>query len=578
MKCELTCCLNVEDPALSDITQAVSKLMGFLKDHGVEDSVFLSEFELAAAEAINNAVEHGCVASPSKFFHARLYLRNEFVELHVLDPSDFSGWNAPPELPDDPLSEGGRGHFLMSQMTDEISHRKENGRHVIVLRKFFKSGSWQYFPGHTDQLLNEMTEELVSSYEMISTLLGLGEWLATASDLDAFTVGALRRLCEVTGAQVAYVRLLEDGELKLIKQAGQGLAPAPRAIAKLNPGVEAEVFRTGNEITLPMGQTLPPHDPLANQLDSGFVAPVLFKDRREGILVLGQTEPSSFFDAGKLKIARVVAEYLGIVRVMHDLQRRRVTEDRALHDLEIASQIQLSLMPREITNLPGLDICGRCLPALEAGGDYFDVLPLPGGAVLFIIADVMGKGLPAALLATMLRTNLRAIVAGGESDPGQIITLTNKLMCPDLVQLEMFITMSCAWVAPARDIIRTSGAGHLPGLLLRPETQPDHDKNPYIEISGAGIPLGIFLDSSYSSEAFAFAPGDRLILLTDGIIEACSPNNVLFDAVGLRISLIASKQMTSGDAVERLLADVTDFTQGASPSDDRTVLMFRRTD
>jgi serine phosphatase RsbU (regulator of sigma subunit)/anti-sigma regulatory factor (Ser/Thr protein kinase) len=577
MKCELSCCLDVEEPLLSDVTATVVQLMGFLRDHGVGDAVFLGEFELAAAEAINNAVEHGCSSTENKFFHARLYLRHEYVELRVLDPSSFAGWESPPELPDDPLDEGGRGHYLMTMMTDEILHTEENGRHVIILRKHFKSGPWEYLPGHADQIMQETTDELVSSYEMISTLLGLGEWLATASDFDAFTAGALEKLCEVTQAEFAYVRLLEEGELLLAKQHGESLAAPDPALSPTSAGLEAEVFRSGQEVTLAMGNSLSPHDPLARKLDSGFIAPVLFKDRREGILVLGRTQPATFFDAGNLKIARVVAEYLGIVHVMHKLQSHRVAEKRALRDLEIAAKIQLSLMPQEINNLPGLDICGRCQPALQAGGDYFDVLQLPDGAVLLLIADVMGKGLSAALLATMLRTNLRCIVSDGNSDPGAIVTKANHLMFADLIKLEMFITLSCAWVAPDRSMVRSVGAGHLPGLLQRAPHRATPTESSWVEISGTGMPLGIFADSNYTSTSFVLSPGDKFLLITDGILEATSPDGAFFEMEGVRQALAATHEKEAVHAVEGLLQDVAAFTKGSPPSDDRTVLLFRRT-
>ena len=290
MKCELSCCLDVQDPGLADVTGTVLQLVGFLRDHGVTDDKFVSEFELATAEAVNNAIEHGCQTTAEKFFRARLYLRPEFVELRVVDPSDFEGWKEAPCLPDDPFQEGGRGHFLMAQMTDELLHERENGCHVLILRKRFSNG-WRYEPGETDRMVSEMTDELVSSYEMINTLVGLGEWLATAPDMYSFMDGALERLCSVTDAETAYVRFEDRGKLALLRQWGEMLAPPPAVLDVMGPGVEHDVFRTGNEITLPVGFSLPDGDSLCGMLSSGFVAPVSFKDRRRGVLVMGRTNP-----------------------------------------------------------------------------------------------------------------------------------------------------------------------------------------------------------------------------------------------------------------------------------------------
>ena len=570
MKCELSCCLDVENPGLSDITGTVLQLVGFLRDHGVADDKFVSEFELAAAEAINNATEHGCGASEKKFFQARLYLRPEFVELRVTDPSDFEGWKEAPSLPDDPFEEGGRGHFLMAQLTDELLHERENGCHVLILRKRFPNG-WQYEPGQADRMISEMTDELVSSYEMINTLVGLGEWLATAPDMYAFMDGALERLCGVTGAETAYVRFDDRGNLALLRQWGEMLKTPPSVLDVTGSGVEHDVFRTGNEITLPMGFSLPGDDSLCGMLTSGFVAPVLFKDQRRGVLVMGRTKPSQFFDAGKLKVARMVADYLGIIVTLGELQKRRGAEERALRDLEIAAQIQLSLMPSEFSSAKGLDIYGTCRPALQAGGDYFDVLVLPDESTLCVMADVMGKGLSAALLAAMLRTNLHAIVANNQTDPGGVIAQINGLMCRDLIKLEMFITMVCIWISPERDRILHASAGHLASILQKAGGE-------ILPIDGAGVPLGIFHDSVYFSQQTAFGLRDRILLYTDGIIEATAADDSMFEVAGVQASLINSAPLSSRTTVDRLLDDVSAFLGKETAADDRTLVLISRTE
>jgi len=568
MNCELSSCLEVRDPKLADITKAVLYLVGFLRDHGITDDAFLGEFELAAAEAINNAIEHGCSASQERFFRVWLHLRQDSVELRVMDPSDFEGWKSAPSLPDDPFAEGGRGHFLMAQMTNEIRHERENNCHVLVLRKLLAQ-RWHYEPGRAETTISEMTDELVSSYEMINTLVGLGEWLATAPDMYAFMDGALERLCQVTGAETAYVRFEDHGQLVLLRQWGKTLRPPSPVLDVADSGVEADVFRTGREITLPMDFVLPPRDAMSGMLISGFVSPVLFKDQKRGALVMGRTTASQFFDAGKLKIARMVADYLGIIVTLGELQKRRGAEERALRDLEIAAQIQLSLMPSEFSSAQGLDIYGTCRPALQAGGDYFDVLVLPDQSILCAMADVMGKGLSAALVAAMLRTNLHAVVSNNETDPGRIIAQVNRLMNRDLIKLEMFITMVCIWIPPGREKILHASAGHLSSVLQKQSGE-------IVTIEGEGVPVGIFHDSVYSSQSTPFGVRDRILLYTDGIVEASGADDTMFETDRLKTSLGESKSLSAKTTVENLLNDVAAFTGSESPSDDRTLILISR--
>lgn len=571
MKCELSCCLEVENPVMQDIPKALEQLVGFLRDNAVGDDLFISQFELAAAEAINNAAEHGCANSKKRFFQARLYLKPEYVELRVIDPSDFGGWKEDPILPDDPLSDGGRGYFIMKHMTDELIHEWENGCHVLILRKRFNQSPWRYSPGRADKMVAEMADEVVSSFEMINTLVDLGEWLAMAPDRSSFLDGALKKLCTVTGADTAYVRIEEKKELRLLRQWGASLKVPDRAVKIIDPSIESHVFVTGREITLPEDSLIAKNDPIFGIMLSEFVSPVVFKDKYRGVLVMGRTKQAPYFDAGQLKVARMVADYIGIIVTLSELQKRHTSDQLALRDLEIASQLQLSLMPSAFSSFHALDLYGTCRPALQAGGDYFDIISLPDTSLLCVIADVMGKGLPAALLSTMLRTNLYAIVASGVSDPSEVISKINHLMSKDLMKLEMFITMTCAWISPDRSMIYNASAGHLPTILQKAGGRID-------EIEGMGIPLGIFHDNVYASQSIPFEIGDRMLLYTDGIIETMTSDDTMFNLTGLKrfLKISLDKKYSSLETVAGLLNEIEVFSENKPAADDRTVIIVSR--
>jgi serine phosphatase RsbU (regulator of sigma subunit) len=414
-----------------------------------------------------------------------------------------------------------------------------------------------------------MADELVSSYELINTMVSLGEWLAIAPDMHAFMDGALEKLCAVTGAETVYVRIEQEGKLQLFRQRGASLQPIVQVLDANGTEVEADIFRSGNELTLTEGFELEEGDPLSLIMLSGFVTPVVFNEQFRGVLVMGRTRSAPFFDAGKLKIARMVADYLGIIVALGELQKRRASEQFALRDLEIAAQIQLSLMPQEFSLAPGLDLYGTCRPALQAGGDYFDILTLPDQSILCILADVMGKGLSAALLATMLRTNLYAIVASNITDPGEIIARINRLMGRDLIKLEMFITMVCAWIPADRSEIRHASAGHH-SLILQKEN------GKISEINGTGIPVGVFRENSYTTESMSFAPGERILFYTDGITESTGDNDAMFELPRVQNCLERTRHLSSRETVNTLLDEVASFSGERPPSDDRTILLVSR--
>lgn len=561
--------LDATDPGLADASEIVLRVCGFLRDHGVGDESFHDQFQLAAAEALNNAIEHGCAGVVDSSVHVVCRLNGERVELEVSDPSDFGGWTGEAELPDDPLAEGGRGRFLMKQMTDRVEHRREGGRHILLLEKRLPVGSLPYEAGGLDVMLGAMTEELGSSYEMINALIGLGELLAGADEMSSFLQLALERLRELTLADTVYVRMLQGEALIPSGRVGDGAPGLAPSVGIAADGLEARVFETGEEVAITNGRALPASDPLSGLADAIFVAPVFFKMRRRGVLVLLRQGDEHFFTAAQLKVTRVVAEYLGIVWAMNELQQRRESEQRALRELEIAAEIQLSLMPARFAVDPGLDIHGACRPALKAGGDYFDVIPLPGGGLLVAIADVMGKGISAALLANMLRTNIRAKIELA-AEPGRLVAEINRILAPDLAKLDMFITFACAWIAPDRSFVRTSNAGHPAALVFRAAG------GEAIELPAQGLPVGVLPDSVYEESDTPLHPGDTLVFFTDGIPEAMAPDSSFFDISGL-VGCVRSRPVDSAEElVARLLAAVDTFSGHAPPADDRTLVVLRR--
>jgi len=566
MTLETALTIRAENPSLADVAAITERILGFLHDHGVRDETFLSAFHLAAVEALNNSIEHGCAACAEPAITVTLRISAGEACIEIKDPSDFPGWTGEASLPEDPFAEGGRGRFIIESCTDRAEHELREGHHLIRIHKNLPGG-WDYEPGSQDRVLSSMTEDLGASYEMINALIGLGELVASASEIGAFFGLALGRVSELTGASAAYVRMARPGGLVLSGQMGLLGSPLADVLPLDSGGVESRVFETGEEITVT--GPLPSDDPLAGALRMAFVAPIIYKGDRRGVLVLALRDPDApFFTAAQLQIARVVGEYLGIVSAINELQHRRESEQRALRELQIAAEIQMSLMPAKFDFSGHLEIFGQCRPALAAGGDYFDVVALEGGAVLVVIADVMGKGVSAALLAAMLRTNIRARVAQA-SDPGALLTDVNALMSADLAKLDMFITAACAWISPDASEIREANAGHPAGVL-------SHGGRAQSVLKSQGLPVGILNSTHYETHSLAFGVGDALVMFTDGLPEASDAEGKFFDEEGITSEVAKGPITSARPFVESLLDTVDRFSAHAPPGDDRTLLAVIR--
>lgn len=570
MKTSLSYSLFRNNPGPEDVTEAVIDFVSFLREHGATNSRYLEQFELLCAELLNNAVEHGMRSGGERFFGIRATLDEKGVELVVEDPSPEVAGIENYELPENPLDEGGRGFFLARKMSDACWEEVREGYHRVIARKDFVTTEKPYRPGREANISEEMTGEILASYEMINTLLGLSEWLTTAPDMDAFVKGALERLCDVLNANLAYIRIAEQGGLQLLHAWGEGGKEPLPFLSETTLGIETEVHRSGSEFTASSTDQIPPDDPLAGLFTHGVIIPIFFKETCAGVLVVGRVQRGDFFDARQLKIARTVAEYLGITKALETFQHQHAEEELALRDLEIAARVQASLMPKEFGFLQGFDVHGVCNPALRAGGDFFDLMSLGGGLYYVIIADVMGKGLSAALLASMFRSNWRTILRLKTLDPAAFLAEINRVMFDDLRKLDRFITVVCGRFEDGADRLFLSSAGHHLGFL-------QERSGTVHSIDEAGVPLGVFAETEYPLVELPFRKGDRFLFYTDGIAEALSPTEVSFGEDGIRRTLKNSYTLPSCAAVEMLLRAVDVHGGGAMPSDDCTALLFART-
>jgi sigma-B regulation protein RsbU (phosphoserine phosphatase) len=232
-------------------------------------------------------------------------------------------------------------------------------------------------------------------------------------------------------------------------------------------------------------------------------------------------------------------------------------------ELATARAIQLAALPRTNPNLTGLEIATVYTPASEVAGDFYDFLELENGCLGVFIADVSGHGVPAALVASMLKIALATQIENASS-PARVLSALNALFCGRLER--QFITASYIHVDPAASTLVAASAGHPPPILRRGETAE--------EIVAAGVVLGRFRDARYDEVTRPFAPGDTLVLYTDGVTETANAAGEQWGDERLRTTIATnggfSAEMLAAKIVDDLAAwrDVT-----GAPEDDVTMIV-----
>lgn len=240
-------------------------------------------------------------------------------------------------------------------------------------------------------------------------------------------------------------------------------------------------------------------------------------------------------------------------------------------ELTIASNIQKSVIPHHFDPFPGnksFEIYGTMVPATHIGGDFFDFFPLDDSRLAFFIADVSGKGIPAAFFMAMSRGIFRA-TAQKASSPEECLEEANRTLCMDNDAC-MFVTAFYGIYNIRTGVVECVNAGHNPPYLLKSDgTLTEVARN-------EGIPLGISNPFSYIKHQFTLNPGECLVLYTDGVVEAQNAQN---EPYGEQRFAHDIKEWTSGTLptlTSHLLERLAQFTQGTPPFDDVTILCLKR--
>jgi serine phosphatase RsbU (regulator of sigma subunit) len=241
-------------------------------------------------------------------------------------------------------------------------------------------------------------------------------------------------------------------------------------------------------------------------------------------------------------------------------------------ELQIANQIQSSILPREVPRLAGLEIVARYLPMSAVVGDFYDFLVVDERRIGILVADVTGHGVPAALIASMLKMAFAGQTALAE-DPARVLAGLNHALCGKFE--EHFVTAAYVFIDLNKFVLRYAGAGH-PPLLFAPRTNAHGRESESREVEANGLMLGLFPEAVYSSVEIPLDPGDRVLLFTDGILEAMNSAREEFGKSRLKKFLAASSSSATHLA-DALLLELGRWSGAAAQSihdDDVTLLVL----
>ena len=300
------------------------------------------------------------------------------------------------------------------------------------------------------------------------------------------------------------------------------------------------------------------------------VVPLVVEDRSIGTLVVNNRSPR-MLNSDELRVLGLMANQAAIAIETARLRRGEIELLQRDQELDIGGQMQRSLMPTVYPHVPGYEFAVAYEAARRVGGDFFDFCwPRGEGKKLgLIIGDVAGKGVPAALFMAMSRTNIRSAALSGRS-PGEALKRANELILNDS-QADVFLTTIYAMLDPDTGQLSYANGGHNRPLFIQAATREIR------ELSARGIILGQFDDIELEEETVEFAPGDAVVLYTDGVTEAINPDEQPFGEDRLNEILQANVGASAETIVSAISQAVVEFAGSEPQADDFTILAIART-
>jgi serine phosphatase RsbU (regulator of sigma subunit) len=344
-------------------------------------------------------------------------------------------------------------------------------------------------------------------------------------------------------------------------------SPLTDPMLREGKGIVGHVIRTGEVVCAADVRLDPRYIEGRETTRSEVAVPIQLDSRTIGAFNL-ESDTTAAFRTKDVEVLRFFAEATAIAVEKAMLHQRLTSADELDRQLRTAQEVQERLLPTDLPDVPGHDLAGVCLPSARVGGDYFDFVPIPGGQLGLVVADVSGHGLSAAIIMSAFRALARTGLRAGQPLDKLAETLDREL--PDTTAGKAFVTAVLAMYDPASGRLRYVNCGHHPPLLDRPGQPPRwlHEGGPLLGlIDGARFEIG----------EIQLAADDQLVIFTDGIVEARSHAGVWFGTERLA-SLVATHRDQARACPGRARRPRGAALAGMHGlEDDATMLLLRRT-
>jgi sigma-B regulation protein RsbU (phosphoserine phosphatase) len=402
----------------------------------------------------------------------------------------------------------------------------------------------------TLSVLNEIAVELTSILDLDPLLERVGQLLRRLIDYQMFTI----------------MLLDEKAETLITRYAWRfGYAHAPLRRLSITGGLVGAAVREWRLVNVPDVRKDPRYLEMNSETRSELVVPLFYKGRVIGVLDLEHTRTNFFNEEHERMLTTLGAQVAISIENARLYQAVRRQERQLERDIAMAREVQLRLLPHTAPEHPHSEMAVRFLPARTIGGDLYDFLDYGPNSTAIVLGDVSGKAAPAALFAALVSGIMRS-AAVQQLEPTQMLVLLNDALQERKLDSQYVSLLFALWNDEDRTL-RVANSGAVQPILCR--------QGQSITIKAEGFPLGLFPDVTYDELNFSTQPGDAIVFVSDGILDAENAQGEMYGDGRLARLLCAHRDYPAQEIADEILADVTRFQAGHDRFDDETIIVLR---
>lgn len=410
-------------------------------------------------------------------------------------------------------------------------------------------------------------EELARAVEELRLLNELAVEIGASHDTDAIMKQVVQRNLEITGAEQGLITLILEQDEDSDEVVHLTMVRTGREF-DLDKQLEAwmvqyrQPFLLNNPREHPVFRSVHWKESLRNLM----CVPLLVRGKMTGLLTLYNKRRHGGFTDADLQLASIIA-----AQSAHIIENARLFEEqkellRMQQEMQVALDIQTNLMPNKAPSIDGYDVAGRSLAAQVVGGDHFDYIPMHDGRWVLCLGDVSGKGLPAALVMSNLQAVLRAQTLWSDSVKA-CLEGANRLL-HESTNRRTFVTLFYSILDPVRHTLRFANAGHNRPIVV--------GSGGVRTLSSAGFVLGAMRNVQYKEDELTMAPGETLLIFSDGVVEARGEDGTLFDDDRLEHLAAQYYRAPAQSLIDAVVSAVQEHAGTEPQADDITLLAVRR--